>query len=230
MYWGVSFAIIIMPFIFVISGWMITLCLHEFGHAFVAYHGGDREIAQTGYLTLDPLSYTHPVNSIIMPVIFVILGYIALPGGAVYVRTSSLNSPYWETAVSAAGPFMTLICLCVAVAPFAFDLHKEGGTPIFWYSLAALIGFIALSLVWNLLPIPGLDGWGIIEPFLPEQVQAACAPWRQMGPTLLVLAVVLVRPFAMMIWKTNFYVLSFMDMPQQYLYVSFRNIMPWNLY
>ena len=43
----------------VIGGWAASLCLHEFGHAITAYRGGDLSIPGKGYLTLDPVSYTH---------------------------------------------------------------------------------------------------------------------------------------------------------------------------
>ena len=51
-------------FFFVLSAWVITLCLHEFAHALVAYRNGDESVVHRGYLTLDPLRYTHPVFSI----------------------------------------------------------------------------------------------------------------------------------------------------------------------
>src|ERR1044072_3772425 len=48
----------------VLGGWGVSLCLHEFGHAYVAYKGGDREVYFKGYLTLDPRKYTDPVFSL----------------------------------------------------------------------------------------------------------------------------------------------------------------------
>src|SRR5919109_4442517 len=47
--------------VFVVSGWITSLCLHEFGHALVAYLGGDTAVKEAGYLSLNPLKYTHPV-------------------------------------------------------------------------------------------------------------------------------------------------------------------------
>ena len=55
-------------FVLVVSGWVVGLCLHEFGHALTAYRGGDTTVADTGYLTLDPLKYTDPLLSLILPV------------------------------------------------------------------------------------------------------------------------------------------------------------------
>jgi len=79
-------------FLFVIIGWLVSLSLHEFGHALVAYLGGDESVADKGYLTLDPLKYTHPVLSILFPIIFLLMGGIPLPGGAVYINTHAIRS------------------------------------------------------------------------------------------------------------------------------------------
>src|SRR5215471_11837552 len=57
-------------FLFVVSGWIVSLCLHEFAHALVAYRSGDLGVAERGYLTLNPLKYTHPILSIVLPVVF----------------------------------------------------------------------------------------------------------------------------------------------------------------
>src|SRR5262245_23030062 len=65
-------------FVFVVAGWLVSLCLHEYGHALLAYLGGDRTVAARGYLTLNPLKYAHPVLSIVLPVVFLLLGGIGL--------------------------------------------------------------------------------------------------------------------------------------------------------
>src|SRR5512139_1174738 len=109
-------------FIIVIVGWIFSLCLHEFSHAVVAYYGGDTSVREKGYLTFNPLKYTHPVYSILLPMIFLLLGGIGLPGGAVYIETWRLRSKRWESAVSLAGPTANMLMAVVlgiilAVAP-----------------------------------------------------------------------------------------------------------------
>src|SRR4029077_11982516 len=84
--------------------WIFSVCLHEFAHAWVAYRGGDYTVRDKGYLDFNPLRYVHPVTSILLPVLFLVIGGIGLPGGAVYINTSLLRSAKWETAVSLAGP------------------------------------------------------------------------------------------------------------------------------
>ncbi len=60
--------------VFMLSGWITSVCLHEFGHALAAHLGGDTEVARAGYLTLNPLRYSHPLLSIVLPVLFLVSG------------------------------------------------------------------------------------------------------------------------------------------------------------
>src|SRR5512142_2648017 len=102
-----------MTFAIALIGWMFTLCLHEFSHALVAYYGGDTTVRDKGYLTFNPLKYTHPVYSIVLPLLFLVLGGIGLPGGAVYIERWRLRSRAWVTAVSLAGPSANLLMAIV---------------------------------------------------------------------------------------------------------------------
>ncbi|HNO92822.1 MAG TPA: Clp protease N-terminal domain-containing protein, partial [Anaerolineales bacterium] len=65
---------------FIIGGWIISVALHEFGHAITAFWGGDESVEDKGYLTLNPLKYSNPVLSVIIPVMMLLLGGIGFPG------------------------------------------------------------------------------------------------------------------------------------------------------
>jgi Zn-dependent protease len=163
----------ILTIVFVTAGWITSVCVHEFGHALVAYLGGDRMVVGHGYLSLNPLRYTNILLSIVMPVAFLLLGGIGLPGAAVYINHSAIRSRLWDSAVSLAGPAGTLLCGLVIAIPFFIPNHFDwmAGHLAFFAALAFL-GFIeAIALVLNLLPIPGLDGFGIIRPWLPYSAQ-----------------------------------------------------------
>jgi Zn-dependent protease len=109
-----------------------------------------------------------------MPVIFLLLGGIGLPGGAVYINHSALRSKAWSSAVSMAGPVGTLLCGLLVALPFLLPGRAawlSAGNFNFWAALAFL-GFIeAVAIALNLLPVPGLDGFGIIRPWLPYSLQ-----------------------------------------------------------
>lgn len=160
--------------VFVVAGWIVSLCIHEFGHAIVAYLGGDRAVAEAGYLTLNPLRYTNATMSLVLPVIFLLIGGIAMPGGAVYINHSVLRSKTWSSAVSLAGPFGTFICWLVIAAAFTVSIRYNlitDGNIFFFGALAALGFYMTFAVIINLVPVPGLDGFGIIRPWLPY-------PWQ----------------------------------------------------
>lgn len=157
---------------FVTAGWITSLCVHEFGHALVAYLGGDRSVVGYGYLSLNPIRYTNILLSIAMPVAFLLLGGIGLPGGAVYINRSALRSKRWDSAVSVAGPAGTLLCGLLIAIPFLTRNVDFWVNHLSFFGALAFLGFIeAIALVLNLLPIPGLDGFGIVRPWLPYSVQ-----------------------------------------------------------
>lgn len=158
-------------FLFVVSGWVVSLCLHEYAHALVAYRAGDLGVAERGYLTLDPRKYAHPVLSIVLPVLFLLLGGIGLPGGAVWLDRHAGRSRVLTSAISFAGPAVNLVLTLLIAAPFMLGVHQRVGGGEFWAGLAFL-GFLQLTAtVLNLLPVPGLDGGNMIEPWLNPQWQ-----------------------------------------------------------
>ena len=158
--------------LFVIGGWLISLSLHEFGHALVAYWGGDKSVVHKGYLTLNPFKYTHATYSIVLPLLYLAMGGIGLPGGAVYINMGAIKSKAKRSLTSIAGPAATAICALMLLLPFMIGLpanatyrHRD-----FWAGIA-LLAFLQLTgLFFNLLPIPGLDGWGVLELLLPTSM------------------------------------------------------------
>jgi Zn-dependent protease len=157
-------------FLFVISGWIVSLSLHEFGHAITAYRGGDKSVAEKGYLNLNPLKYTNLFMSIVLPVVFLMMGGIGFPGGAVYINMAAIKDKSQRSLVSAAGPITTAGFAFILLIPFFLGLDKSADLEknVFWSGLALLAFLQITALLFNLLPIPGLDGFGIIEPFLPN--------------------------------------------------------------
>jgi Zn-dependent protease len=152
-------------FVFVVAGWIVSLCLHEYAHALVAYRSGDTGVAARGYLRLNPLKYSHPLLSIGLPVLAVILGGIGLPGGAVWVEHGRIPGRLRHSLVSAAGPLTNVVFAVALAVPFAFGPDLSAHLA-FWSALALLGVLQATASVLNFLPVPGLDGGNMIHPWL----------------------------------------------------------------
>ncbi|WP_424189396.1 site-2 protease family protein [Actinokineospora sp. G85] len=166
----------------VLGGWAVSLCVHEFGHAIVAYKGGDWTIPEKGYLSLDPRRYTDPVLSLLLPILFLLIGGLPLPGGAVWINQSALRSRAVASRVSLAGPLSNLVIgiLLLTAVTLIPDMNL---TLLAGLSFLALLQFAAFVL--NILPVPGLDGWGAIEPYLSHEARVFGAQARMWAPLVL---------------------------------------------
>src|SRR5262249_41526481 len=142
--------------------------------------------------------YTDPVFSIVLPLVFLLFGGIPLPGGAVWVDHRLLRSKRIESAVSLAGPLSNLVIgviLTQLVRLIPLDIEIFGRD-----YLAAALSYLALLQILaffiNILPIPGLDGWGAIEPWLSAEARrfgAMVRPWAPIVLFVLLIGVPAVR-------------------------------------
>jgi Zn-dependent protease len=156
----------------IIIGWVMAVTLHEFAHGVVAYWGGDYTIRERGGLTLNPLQYVDPVMSIILPAIFLLMGGIPLPGGSTFVRRDLLRNRGWDTAVSLAGPAMNLLLFGLLAIPLLpsvgwIDTSVDYTEWTTAQKFVAAMCFLQLECVFlNLIPVPPLDGFNAIAPYL----------------------------------------------------------------
>ncbi|MCH0567080.1 MULTISPECIES: site-2 protease family protein [unclassified Streptomyces] len=167
-------------FLFVTAAWIVSLCLHEYAHARTALHSGDITVGAKGYLTLNPMKYTHALLSVVLPVLFVIMGGIGLPGGAVFIERSRIRGRWRHSLISAAGPLTNVLFAAVCTAPFWLDA-LDGVPPDFRYALAFLGLLQVTAAILNFLPVPGLDGYGVVEPWLSPGVRRQVEPFAPFG-------------------------------------------------
>jgi Zn-dependent protease len=102
-----------------------------------------------------------------MPLVFLFLGGIGLPGGAVYINESLLRSKQWRTAVSLAGPAMNVLLVQLLCLPFWFGFVDANFAP----ALAFLCQLQISAVIFNLLPVPPLDGFRALSPWLPADLR-----------------------------------------------------------
>jgi Zn-dependent protease len=138
-----------------------SIVLHEVSHGYVAYHYGDSTAKENGRLTLNPIAHIDLFGTIILPAILVFSG---LP-----VNVSRLRNPRSQSLyVSLAGPFVNIVLsgLAIGITEFAWNVLHSQGLSQFGVDFGIINLFLA---IFNLIPIPPLDGSAIIERFVPRR-------------------------------------------------------------
>jgi Zn-dependent protease len=174
---------------------VVAVILHEISHGVVALWFGDRTAKEAGRLTLNPVSHIDPFGSIVLPAMGAIVG-LPVFGYAkpVPVNPGRLHKPRRDMLyVSLAGP-ATNLTLMAAAALAARALYENGPQVVFYEQLPLgtriLFSFATVNLllgVFNLLPIPPLDGSALLERALPARWLPSWYKFRPYG--LLVLLV-----------------------------------------
>jgi len=214
-------------FALVFGGWMFTLCLHEFSHALVAYWGGDKSVKEKGYLTFNPLKYTHPMLSIVFPLFFLLMGGIGLPGGAVYIDHSRLRSRIWESAVSLAGPLSnTLVVVFMGLPVLLGWIRLESGV-WYWAGYAFLFKLQISAVLLNMIPIPPLDGFGTISAWLPRDLRRSAHRVSDMGLWVIFAVLWLVPPANEFFWGIVNSGMDLFAVPRELGYEGYRAMRFW---
>jgi Zn-dependent protease len=190
-----------MTFTIVFLGWLFSLCLHEFAHAFIAYHGGDYTVREKGYLTFNPLRYTHPLLSIILPLLFLLMGGIGLPGGAVYIETWRIRNRYWLSGMALAGPMANVLVALVLGILLRFTSIAD---TVLGPGLSFLLVLQVWAILFNLIPVPPLDGYNILAPFLSPAIHMQMERVRAYGIWIIILAIWYIPFVGNFMWTTVF--------------------------
>ncbi len=144
----------------------IALTVHEFAHGFVAYKKGDPTAKFSGRLTLNPLAHIDPIGTFLLPLFLIISGSPVVFGWAkpVPINTWLLRNPKKDIVqIALAGPlanFLFAVLLGILYRILSF-------IPFFKIILPELIFLNLLLCVFNLIPIPPLDGSRILSGLLP---------------------------------------------------------------
>ena len=147
-------------FIFCFTVMMSSIALHEFFHAFFAYIFGDYTIFSRGYLRLNIFNYFDNFGSLILPLILFCFVGMFLPGAAVFVSTDNIRNRISHFIINIAGIFSQILFIILIITLLTSNiLHFSKDFTALLHG-AAFIQVILL--VFNLLPIPGYDGWNAI--------------------------------------------------------------------
>lgn len=217
----------LITFAFVALGWVLAVMVHEFGHAIVGYLAGDHTVAEKGYLTLDPRRYADLGTTLVVPLIALAVGGIGFPGGAVYLRNDLMRSRLWRSAASLAGPFGTFLVLAGLAAVLTTWNPPPGQGQALAGALAVLAFLQATALILNLLPVPGLDGYGVLRPFMPESWARAARPIEGVAVVGLLLLLLFVPVASQLLIGSAFELMSALGVPPQAIVDGWRAFHFW---
>ena len=166
-----------MEFIFLIAILIFSVVIHEVSHGVVANALGDPTAKNAGRLTLNPIPHLDPIGSILLPGFLILMSQIG-GGGIIFgwakpvpVNPMNLRGKYGSALVSLAGPGSNLtIALIFGLALRFLPLAELNPALILVFSYIVFLNI--LLAVFNLLPVPPLDGSHILFTFLPRSFDA----------------------------------------------------------
>ena len=159
---------------------VLGITVHEFMHAYTATRLGDDTARLLGRLSLNPMAHLDPFGTLL--IVLAGFGY----GKPVPFNESRLRSALGVSAVALAGPFANLVLALVCAIPLRF-----GGTELldgaYGTVLQEIVFYNCILAVFNLIPIPPLDGSNVVYGLLPPQQKYNWRSFQQYGPMLLLL-------------------------------------------
>jgi len=181
------------------ASFIFSIIVHENAHGLAAEHYGDPTARQMGRITMNPVPHIDPVGSVLIPLVGYFSGFLFGWAKPVPVDSSNLRNPIKDNAVvAAAGPASNLLLALGAsilwiIVRLTFKhvpglFESAGQTLLFVDTLCrSMITVNCVLAIFNLLPIPPLDGHWILMRFLPPGPREALASVGRFGFIILIL-------------------------------------------
>ena len=163
---------------------VLGITVHEFMHAYVAHRLGDDTARLLGRLSLNPMAHLDPFGTLLL--VLAGFGY----GKPVPFNESRLRSTLGVTFVALAGPLANLVLAALCAIPLRFDAASALGGA-YAEVLGAIVLWNCVLAIFNLVPIPPLDGANVVYGLLPPRQQYSWRTYQQYGPFLLLFILLL---------------------------------------
>ena len=163
---------------------VVSVILHELAHGIVAYWLGDSTAKDAGRLTFNPIKHIDPYMSIIVPVLLYILKAPVFGGAKpVPINYHNLKGREWGMAlVAVAGPLTNFLIAFITFLIARFSGILYGSSSELVYFIFAEIIFVNLGfMLFNLIPIPPLDGSRVLFAIAPDSVRQVLARMELYG-------------------------------------------------
>ena len=184
---------------------LVSFPVHEFSHAYAAFRLGDNTARYQGRLTLNPVVHFDPLGGALLVISAVVGGFFIGWAKPTPVNPFNLrNGRRDEAIVAAAGPLSNLVLAAVVAIPLRIILANPdmriaiSGSPIASFVLDVALTFFDINIllmVFNLLPIPPLDGWHALLALVNPRLSYTLRQYEQYGFLLIIVLILVGAPF-----------------------------------
>lgn len=171
---------------------LVAFPIHEFSHALAAYRLGDSTARLFGRLTLDPRAHFDPMGGLMLIVSVLFAGFGFGWAKPTPVNPRNLRGGRWgEAMVAVAGPLSNLVLAIAASFPLRYIVATGMDTGVLSLVLVFFVQINLVLMVFNLLPIPPLDGSKVLYAFLDPQTAWRVRPVLEQYGTIILLVAIL---------------------------------------
>jgi len=184
---------------------LVAFPVHEFSHALAAYRLGDSTARYQGRLTLNPITHFDPLGGLLLAISAIVGGFFIGWAKPTPVNPYNLRGGRRsEALVALAGPISNLVLAAIVAIPLRIILHSPemlgviSSNDISWFVLGVLETFMVINIIlmlFNLLPIPPLDGWHALLGVVDARTAYTLRQYEQYGFILILLLIITGAPF-----------------------------------
>ena len=195
---------------------IMSVVIHEVAHGYAAESQGDPTARYAGRLTLNPIKHIDPVGSILLPFLLIAFGSGYVIGWAkpVPYTEQNLRNKRWGTLIVASAGILANLALALVFGLSIRFAGVFGSAAPAYILIATIIATVNLTLaLFNIIPIPPLDGSKILFSLLPARAHAFRAKVEYLALPLLLVFIVIIWPLVLPLVTHAFSLISGIAIP-----------------